>query len=501
MGRYENKKALIDWEEFVEEMNRQAPVNLLESPSEKRARIARLEKDDEAWFKYYFPTYYTAEPATFHKRSTRRIMNNPEFIEVRAWSRELAKSGRTMMEVLKLALTGKKHTIILTSNSKDNAVRLLTPYKVSLEKNNRIIHDYGDQVRHGSWSDEEFKTRSGVSFRALGKGQSPRGSRNEAKRPDVLLVDDFDTDEDCRNPDIVKKYWDWLERAFYATRSISNPLLMIFCGNIIAEDCTITRAMKIADRAEVINIRDRKGKSTWPEKNTEKMIDRVLSKISYNAAQGEYFNNPITQGQVFDHLNYKKLPPLSRYAFLVVYTDPSYKSGKKNDYKATIAVGRYKDEYHVRFVRCAQGTTAQMLDWHYEVIKEVAGKTALFHWIEWPAIDDTLKREIAKANHRHRVTLPLKADVRKKPDKFFRIESLLEPLNRNEKLWFDKKLQDSEHMRVMEAQFLALSPTSRAHDDGPDAVEGGVFIVNKKTSNNAQKIRVLSSGYVNPKRW
>ena len=31
----------------------------------------------------------------------------------------------------------------------------------------------------------------------------PRGSRNEAIRPDVLLVDDFDTDEDTKNPDTI----------------------------------------------------------------------------------------------------------------------------------------------------------------------------------------------------------------------------------------------------------------------------------------------------------
>lgn len=501
MAKQQDRQALIDWYEFVEEMNRQAPVDLFEAPATKKARMAKLEANHEEWFRYYFPTYYTSEPAPFHKRSTRRVMENPEHVEARAWSRELSKSGRTMMEVLKLTLTGAKSTVILTSNSKDNAVRLLAPYKANLEKNHRIINDYGVQERLGSWTEDEFKTRPGVSFRAIGKGQSPRGSRNDAKRPDVLIVDDFDTDEDCRNPDTVEKYWDWLERAFYATRSISNPLLMIFCGNIIAEDCTMVRAMDIADYAEIINIRDKQGKSTWPQKNTEEMIERVLSKISYTAAQGEYFNNPITKGKVIKALNYKKLPPLSRYAFLVVYTDPSYKAGKKNDFKATAMVGRYKDEYHVRFVRCAQTTTANMLDWHYEAIKEVQGKTALFHLIEWPAIDDTLKLEITKANERHKVTLPLKADERTKPDKFFRIESLLEPLNRMEKLWFDERLKDSPHMKAMEAQFLALSPTSRAHDDGPDCVEGAVFEVNRKTSANVSKIQVLASNRVNPKRW
>ena len=501
MRKFRDKRAEIDWDEFVINMNRDAPVNLNETPKQKRDRIARLEADDEAWFKYYFSNYYTSEPAPFHLRSTKRVMNNPEWYEVRAWSRELSKSGRTMMEVLKLTLTGKKRNVVLTSNSKDNAERLLRPYKVILEKNNRIINDYGVQMKHGSWADSEFITRKGVAFRALGKGQSPRGTRNDEVRPDVLLIDDFDTDEECRNPDTVDKYWDWIEKAFYATRSISNPLLVIFCGNIIAEYCTIKLAMEMADHCEVINIRDKNGRSTWPQKNTEAMIDRVLSKISYASAQGEYYNNPITKGKVFEKLHYKKLMPLKRYKFLVAYTDPSYKAGKKNDYKATVLVGKYKDEYHVLKVFCAQTTTAIMLDWQYEIMKWVNGQVPVYFYIEWPSIDETLKIELDKANKRHKVTLPLKADERNKPDKFFRIESALEPLNRNEKLWFSIDLKPSDHMKNMEAQFLAISPTSRAHDDGPDAVEGGVFIVNSKTSADISKIQGLPPKRNNNKRW
>lgn len=498
-----DKRALFDLDEFVDNMNRISPVDLDETPEEKRKRIADLEAHPERWFKYYFEAFYTSEPAPFHKRSTKRVLDNPEWYEVRPWSRELSKSGRTMMEVLYLTLTGKKKNCVLTSSSYDNAVRLLKPYKTLLEKNNRIINDYGTQESYGNWAEGEFITRKGVAFRGIGAGQSPRGTRNDAVRPDILLIDDFDTDEDCRNPDTVDKKWDWLERAFYATRSISQPLLVIFCGNIIAEYCCILKAMEMADAYEIVNIRDKNGKSTWPQKNTEEAIDRVLSKISYNSQQGEYFNNPITQGKVFPKIHFKKLRPIREYPFLVAYTDPSYKSGKKNDYKATALVGKWKDEYHVLRMFAAQTTTANMLDWQYEIMEWVGGKSPIFFLIEWPSIDDTLKQEIDKANKRHKVTLPLRADERVKPDKFFRIESLLEPLNRNEKLWFNADYQDSDHMKITEALFKALSATSRAHDDPPDAVEGAVWTINSKTSNDASKVEAVKRSAIrqNPKRY
>jgi len=502
MIRASDKRALFDWDEFVINMNRMSPVDRSETAEQQRKRIEKLEANDEAWFKHYFEAYYTSEPAPFHKRSTKRVMENAEWYEVRPWSRELSKSGRTMMEVLKLILTGKKKNVVLTSSSYDNAVRLLRPYKTLLEKNDRIIHDYGTQESYGSWAEGEFITRKGAAFRAIGAGQSPRGTRNEAIRPDVLLIDDFDTDEDCRNPETVDKKWDWLEKAFYATRSISTPLLVIFCGNIIAEYCCIVKAMEMADYYEIVNIRDKNGKSTWPNKNTEAQIDRVLSKISYNSAQAEYFNNPITQGKVFPKIHFRKLRPLREYLFLVSYTDPSYKSGKKNDYKATALVGKWKDEYHVLRMFAAQTSTANMLDWQYEILDWVAGKCPVFFLIEWPSIDDTLKQEIKLANARHKLTLPLKADERVKPDKFYRIESLLEPLNRNEKLLFNIDFKESDHMKITEALFKALSPTSRAHDDPPDAVEGAVFTINSKTRSDTSKVEVQKTRAINnPKRY
>jgi len=489
-----DKQVFIDWDKFVDNMNRAAPVHA-ETPLQKADRIAMLELpgNEELWFKEYFSKLYTAEPALFHVLSTERVVSNPEWFEARPWSRELSKSGRTMMEAIYLACTGKKFNIILTSNNFDNAKRLLKPYKSILERNDRLINDYGEQQSYGDWSEAEFITKQGVAFRALGAGQSPRGTRNDEIRPDMIIVDDFDTDEDCRNPDIVEQKYDWLERALIPTRSISTPLLVIFCGNIIAEDCCMLRAMAVADHYEIVNIRDEHGVSTWPSKNTEEKINISLRFLSYKAIQGEYYNNPITEGKVFKAIHFKKMLPLKQYRFLVSYCDPSYKSGRKSDFKAVVLMGKYKQEYHVIHTRCAQTTTAQMLEWHYEIMSMVNAEVPLYMLIEWPWIDEPLKLEIQKANKRTDQALPLKADERKKPEKFYRIESSLEPINRNGQLFFNEAEKDTEDMKYMEAQFKALSQTSRAHDDGPDAVEGAKYIVDSKIVNNTSGITVIAA--------
>ena len=480
------------WAEYKDSLIRSTPVDRNEGHAAQQIRIKRLEANPEEWFKYYFTKDYTSEPAPFHIKASLRVINNPEWYEVRSWSRELSKSGRTMMEVLYLVLAKKtKRNILLVSDSYDNAERLLLPYRANLETNPRIINDYGLQERLGSWESGNFKTRGGAAFRAIGAKQNPRGAKNEGGRPDVILIDDIDTDEDCRNPEGIKVKWKWVEKALIGTRSVSNPMLIIFCGNIIAKYCCITEAGKMADKWEIINIRDTHGKSTWPAKNTEAMIDRVLSKISYFSYQGEYYNNPIDEGSVFKEMAWKPARPLREYSLLVCYTDPSFKETKKNDYKATVLVGKWRDEFHIIKAFVEQTSTAKMIDWHYQLM-DLIGPQSCYYLMEQVFLQDIIITEFYTEGARRGRTIPIKGDERKKDDKFTRIETLLEPLSRNGKLFLNQAEEDNPHMQRLQDQFKALAPGSRAHDDGPDAVEGAVWIINKKMVANAASIKSFS---------
>jgi predicted phage terminase large subunit-like protein len=512
-----DKSFIRDWKEFTTKISESTPVDVNETPDQKLARIAMLEADPEQWFKYYFPLYTFAESADFHVDASQRIIDNEEWYEVRMWSRELAKSTRTMMEVFYLTMAGhrvpaaypsisndlqvtaennlsdlpalpekqskrtRKKNILLISNSADNAERMLLPYKANLEANNRMINDYGMQKNPGNWESSEFVTLTGISFRALGAGQSPRGSRNEETRPDVIIFDDIDTDEDCRNPEIIKNNWKWIEEAAMSTRSVSRNTTIIFCGNRIASDCCIQRATFYADYVDMKNIRDGDGRSTWPQKNTEEEIDRVLSVLSYAAIQKEYYNNPLYEGSVFKEMPYKPSRPLAEYSLLVCYTDPSYKESKKNDYKATVLIGKWRDEFHVIKAFVEQTGTADMVQWHYDIM-DIVGTNACYYFMEQVFLQDMFYKEFNTASRLQGISVPITGDQRPKPDKFVRIETLLQPLVRNGKFYLNENEQQSPHMRRLEEQFINFGTGSRAHDDGPDACEGAVWMINNKQS-------------------
>lgn len=481
-----DKQALQLWQEYCENVRKSTALLTGETEAQQRKRIKQLEADDEEWFKYYFPQYCYAEPADFHKKSTRLVMSKMELYLVRAWSRELSKSTRTMMEVLKLCLTGKKKYVLLISNSFDNAERLLMPYKGQLEANQRIINDYGIQELPGNWTSSEFSTRKHVAFRALGAGQSPRGTRNEEARPDVILFDDLDTDEDCRNADIIEKKWRWIEDAAIGTRSISNPLTVIFCGNIIAKDCCVVRAQEFADKTEVVNIRDAEGNSTWPQKNTEEHIDRVLSQKSYLSIQREYYNNPIEDGTVFKELTYGKCPPLKALQFVVAYADPSpsnrdrptQKAKVQNSCKAVVIVGCKDFKYYVYKAFVDVVTNSTFVDWLYATHDFVQGKTQLYNFVENNGLQNPFYEQVLlplvheKGKTKGHI-LGITPDDRVKPDKYFRIEGTLEPLNRMGNLILNIDDKEDPHMKRLEAQFKSVSANSKTMD-GPDAVEGAV---------------------------
>lgn len=489
--KVQDKNALLHWEQYKENIRRETPVDRNMPHAERERRRIYLEAHPLEWIKFFFPGYAKYDFADFQKRAIRRILAHDEWYEVLSWSRELAKSTITMFIVSYLVLTRRKRNVILTSNSKDNAVRLLAPYRANFEANGRIEAYYGKQQTLGAWTEDEFLTKSGAAFRAIGAGQSPRGSRNEAIRPDVLLIDDFDTDEDTKNPDIIQKRWEWWEQALYPTRSVSEPTLVIFCGNIIAKDCCVTRAGAMADHWDIVNIRDKQGHSTWPEKNSEADIDRTLASISTLSQQHEYFNNPISEGEIFKEIVYGKVPPLSRFKFLVIYGDPApgeSKGKKGKSFKAVMLLGKRDGKLYVIKARLAQALNAEFIDWYVQLLEYVANRTTVYCWMENNKLQDpffqqVFKPLVRKVRKEKNITLYIMGDEEKKTDKATRIEANLEPMNREGNLILNEAERDNPHMKELEDQFRLFTLSLKYPADGPDAVEGG----NRKIDETMQK--------------
>ena len=480
-----DKQWLERWDAFRKNLLRETPAPVGESDSAKKARIKHLQSNFEAFCQYYFPNYASAPFAKFHLNFARKIEKSDTIYIVRAWAREHAKSVVAGLFVpMFVKANGRMHNMLLVSHSWDNACELLMPLMINLESNQRFLHDYGTQKSWRGWEVGRFVTADGCSFRALGAGQSPRGSRNEEKRPDFILVDDIDTDEESKNPVRLKKKWDWVEQALFPTLSITGRKRMVFVGNIIAKDGIVVRASKMADDFEQINILDKNGVPSWKERYTLENVNYMLSKISYASGQKEYFNNPINEGTVFRDIKWAKVPAYNKFRFVVNYCDSSYKDSRKNDFKAVIQIGELNGDYYIIKARLEQTTLNQMLVWFYDLISHVGERTQVYNFVECNGFQDAWYQDVfmpaLRNMEKSKGTLAIAPDDRDKPDKFSRIEGNLEPLNRRGSLIFNEAEKNDPHMMRLEEQFKAIEPGLPAHDDGPDATEGGVWIINTK---------------------
>ena len=504
----EERKKKQEWDDYLKDIANATPVEVGLSEAEKARKKAYLEKHPIEWIKYFFPNYAKYDFAPFQVKAINRLINNDDWFEVLSWSRELAKSTIVMFVVFFLVLTGRKWNVILAAATQDAAIRLLRPYKANLEANGRLKAFYGNLVGKSTWTDSEFVLSTGASFLGIGAGNAPRGSRAEAVRPDILLLDDFDTDADCRNKTILDKKWEWWEDALYPTKSVSEPTLIIFCGNLIAKDTCVARAGAMADHHDIINIVDKNGNSTWPQKNKPEHIERIRRQISTRAFQQEYMNNPISEGKIFKNLPFGKIPALSKFKFLVIYGDPAYSNNTKtktNSMKSTFIIGHYKGTYYVIKGFCARETNDNYIEWFYTLKSWIGGATSIYcvqenNTLQNPFFEQVFLPIVRGKNEIKGQDLHLLTDEHKKGDKATRIEAVLEPLDREGRLIFNEEEKDNPHMRELVDQFKLFEMHLPYCADGPDCIEGGIFFVKSKLRQLDAKIDTIPADDLIDKR-
>jgi predicted phage terminase large subunit-like protein len=510
-----NKKQLIEnWSAYKEQIEKLSVVDKKEDSATQQARISKALNDYQYFCEYYFPHLVSDENGIivknglFHNKAANYIKNHRNLVALFEWARGHAKS--TQMTLLiplwlkaqsytfknalktdKLAIKPQFNNMVLVGKSEESAIALLGNLQAEIQYNERYIHDFGVQYSNGSWESGNFQTKDSVSFRALGRGQSPRGLNYKGKRPDYIVPDDIDDDELCRNASRVDELFNWLVRALFNTMDMGRGRFMVV-GNRISKNSIIARAADIPGiYHSKVNALTTKGEPTWSEKYTIAELDRVRTTIGNIAWEQEFMNNPIVKGAVFKDCNFKPTLPWHSYANIVCYTDPSFKNTATSDFKALVVMGQTKQgEYHVLKANIDRVSVTKMIDWHYEIERQKPENVKISYYMEANFAQDILVDEFYKEGDKRGYHIPLRKDERKKPDKYQRIENL-EPLFSNGRVWFSEQEKSSPGMKALVDQFLAFQKGSRINDDGPDAVEGAINKLQQK-GYVANKIDTLS---------
>lgn len=449
-----------------------------EKPGEQEKRILRARKDKAYFLRTYFPHYFYSDFARFHEEWLKLSDVTDQLVLVAA-PREHAKSTIFTFGVpLHAICHGLRRFILIISDTEDQAAGFTLPIRMELEENPRIRHDFGD-LTSWPWKDNDFVTSSEVRVKARGRGQKLRGLKFKQFRPDLAIVDDFENDENVKNPKRVKAGLDWLLTAVLG--SLASGFSMVMVGNIFAPRSVLSRLMNEKDEdgeplylSRIYEAHDKDGNPLWPEAWTKKRLEarrRQMGTVRFNR---EMMNrvideeNPIKPEWFTFHV---EIPKEVRARLIVAsFLDPSAKFGMTNDFKAIITVGLDPVEsvFYVLHAWIRRASINEMLDAALRIYKEFRGRFG----IEVNMLEDFLTKAFEDYQRAKNTWLPL-VQVRQTSDKIGRILGTVAPLLEFERLSFKRGHSDQD-LLIEQIQYIT---DPNVNDDGPDALQGAISLL------------------------
>lgn len=118
----------------------------------------------------------------------------------------------TFKDDLHAAVYAYKHYIIILSDSSDQADGFLTDIKTELEENHALREDFGELIGK-VWKASVILLSNGVKVEALGAGKKIRGRRHKQWRPDLIVCDDLENDENVNTKEQREKLKNWYNKA------------------------------------------------------------------------------------------------------------------------------------------------------------------------------------------------------------------------------------------------------------------------------------------------
>ncbi|MFD2678035.1 phage terminase large subunit [Camelimonas lactis] len=220
----------------------------------RRQRIAKV-RDPVTGYRFfvetYFPHYIKSAPNLLHLHLFERF---PQILAdskpgrrgarlVEMAPRGSAKSTMlTQIGTLYAAITGQKKFIIIGMDAYEQAALMLEAIKVELEDNPRLQMDFPECCGEGrTWREGEMVTRNGVRFQAVGSRQKVRGRRHGPHRPDLVILDDIENDENVRSPEFRSKLESWVLKAVEPLGPADGSLDLIIVGTLLHYDAVLRR--------------------------------------------------------------------------------------------------------------------------------------------------------------------------------------------------------------------------------------------------------------------
>lgn len=320
----------------------------------------------KAWLKSSFPTYVTSEFAPRHIEFWEWVDSIKKGERPRPfcafWPRGGAKSTSAELACVRLGeyLQVRKYCWYISS-TQEKADRHVESIADLLEKSGseRMLNKYGSSK---GWRRSRLRTARGLTVDALGLDTGARGAKVEDQRPDLIILDDFDENEDSTQT-LYKKIG-------LITKSIlpagSNDCAILVIQNLIYADSIASRLadgradflmnriisgpFPAVDNLEYEFVLDEEigrhiykiigGTPTWEGQSLavcqEQMTDWGLSAFLQEAQHEVERTGGLWDHIQFQHFDFTEIPTYTRTS---VWVDPAVTSTDRSDSMGIAAGG------------------------------------------------------------------------------------------------------------------------------------------------------------------
>lgn len=273
----EDDRDIKDNEEYQDRLFRECVLSGGSRADERRGLYARyqagaplmgphgLRKElaafDLSYFgRAYLPHYFVRPSPAFHgdlddiwsrgvlkglnpAREAKAISRAKGSRNVVAAPRGHAKSTNfTFKDSLHAVLYGYKHYILILSDTSDQAEGFLEDIKTELEDNVNILMDFGELKGDKAWRTGVILTKSDIKVDAIGSGKKVRGRRHRNWRPDLIVLDDLENDENVATSDQRKKLKNWFDKAVSKAGDTYTDIMYI--GTVLHYDSLLSNVLK-----------------------------------------------------------------------------------------------------------------------------------------------------------------------------------------------------------------------------------------------------------------
>jgi len=420
----------------------------------------------------FIPSKEDVLPAKFHEEWSEILLRGKGNFAIEAF-RESAKTQIVIRANLLHALTfpqkNRSYLVIICATQTTASKKLQEVSREFLASENMrgLVSEIRDNS--GLALEVHYVTGTKVRIEAYGKGAAVRGLSWGAKRPDLVIIDDPQDEEDARSETVTANDWDWFLSDVYFLGQ-STRIFMI--GNNLGERCIIEQVFQFSEQLNFtvrrIPILDENGNSAWPSKWPVNEIEKERENAEVMGKTDIWYRNKMCQcispdSQKFKREYFKYYDVTPDLDTLNIYTTVDLAISQKvnADYSAIVTVGvNSAGHWFVLDVEYGRYDPSTTIDAIFAAVQKwrpicvgvevVAYQAALQHFLE---------KEMPRRGIFFRIT-PLKAEKKKE----IRIDNI-QPRFAVGTVWFRR---GAMWLDKLEGELLAYP--HGAHDDVIDAL-------------------------------